>query len=155
PHRGGGNMSTIAEAALAYSGRGWKPVPVSRKTKKALGKDWQTRPFAPEQFNGNSINVGTQFGKVSGGLVDVDLDSQLAIGLAPEFLPKTGAIFGHLSKPCSHQFYVSTLCDTEKGAAIQYRDCSGAMIVELRIGANGKGAVSIVPPSMHVTGEMV
>jgi hypothetical protein len=148
-------MSTIADAALDYSRRGWKPVPVNRKTKKAIGKDWQNRPYDPAQFNGNSINVGIQFGTVSGGLVDVDLDSQLAIGLALEFLPRTGTIFGHKSKPCSHQFYISNLCDTEKGAAIQFRDLGDAMIVELRIGANGKGAVSIVPPSMHVTGEMV
>jgi hypothetical protein len=148
-------MTTVADAALAYSRKGWKPVPVDRKTKKAIGKGWQKRPFSPEQFNGNAINVAIQFGKVSGGLVDVDLDNTLAIGLAPEFLPKTGTIFGHRSKPCSHQLYVSNLCDTEKGAAIQFKDASGAVIVELRVGANDKGAATVFPPSMHVTGEMV
>jgi hypothetical protein len=74
---------TIADAASHYAKRGWKPIPVSRKTKKAIGKGWQKHPFDPRQFNGNGQNVGIQFGAVSGGLCDVDLDSTLAIGFAP------------------------------------------------------------------------
>src|SRR5262249_7903614 len=96
----------IADAAIAYSKRGWKPVPIGRKSKRPTEKEWQQRPFNPAQFNGNSQNVAVQLGAVSGGLCDVDLDSMLAIGLAPEFLPPTGAVFGHRSKPCSHQLYV-------------------------------------------------
>jgi hypothetical protein len=87
-------MSTIADAAVAYSKRGWKPVPVSRRTKKPIGKGWQKQPFSPAQFNGNAQNVGVQFGEISNGLTDIDLDSQAAIGLAPNFLPPTAAIFG-------------------------------------------------------------
>jgi P4 family phage/plasmid primase-like protien len=153
-------MTTIAEAALDYHNlRKWKPVPVSRKTKKPIGAGWQKRPFNPAQFNGNSQNVGIQLGEVSGGLVDVDLDSQTAIGLAPEFLPTTNAMFGRRSKPCSHQLYVCDLYKTEKSAVIQYAQYlngkRGAMIVEIRIGGDGKGAVTVAPPSMHETGEMV
>lgn len=144
---------TIAIAALDYAARGWKPVPVSRQSKKAIGKGWQTRPFAPEQFDGNAQNVAIQLGPVSGGLVDVDLDSTLAIGLAPEFLPPTEAIFGHRSKPASHQLYISNF-NGETRATIQFKD-HGAVIVELRIGANGKGATTVFPPSMHASGEMV
>src|SRR5262245_55345501 len=146
--------ATVAAAALAYHARGWKPVPVSRKTKKPIGTGWQKRPFDPAQFNGNAHNIAIQLGAVSGGLVDVDLDSMLAVGLAPEFLPATDAIFGHSSKPCSHQLYVSDLCDTEKKATMSFTDC-GAVIVELRSGGNGLGAATVVPPSMHVTGETV
>jgi hypothetical protein len=151
--------ATIADVALDYGQRGWKPVPVDRKTKKARGKDWQKRPFDRRQFDGNGQNVGIQFGAVSGGLCDVDLDSTLAIGLAPEFLPPTDAIFGRRSKPCSHQLYVSDLHTSEAGAVLQFAEYVGGrpgpMIVELRIGAKGKGAISVFPPSMHVTGEMV
>jgi len=131
-----------------------------RRTKKPIGNDWQKRPFNPNQFNGNSQNVGIQFGEVSGGLVDTDLDSKEAIGLAPEFLPATDAVFGRKSKPCSHQFYVSDLYKTEKRAAIQYAQwmknghgklVQGQMIVELRIGGNVngviKGAATVVPPT--------
>ena len=157
-------MTTIAEAALDYhTRRKWKPVPVNRRTKKAIGKDWQKQPFNPAQFNGNAQNVGIQFGAVSGGLADVDLDSKAAIGLAPKFLPATDAVFGRKSKPCSHQLYVCDLYKTEKRAAIQYalhmpnghgKIVRGQMIVELRIGGDGKGAQSVVPPSIH-SGETV
>jgi hypothetical protein len=152
-------QTTIAAAALVYARRGWKPVPLNRKSKKPVEKGWKERPYAPAQFNGNSQNIAVQLGEASGGLCDVDLDCMDAIGLAPEFLPATGAIFGRPSKPCSHQLYVSDLCDTETTAAIalkQYHDGkAGPVIVELRIGANGKGAHTTVPPSMHVTGELV
>src|SRR5262249_22454924 len=102
-HRAGeGGMTTartIAAAALDYHARGWKRVPIGRKTKKPIGTGWQKRPFDPAQFNGNAQNVGIQLGAVSGGLADVDLDTRAAIGFAPEFLPSTNAIFGHRSKP--------------------------------------------------------
>ena len=152
-------MITTADAAAQYNQRKWKPIPVSRRTKKALGKSWQHRAYDPNQFDSNSQNVGVQLGEVSGGLVDVDLDSIVAIGLAPEFLPQTDALFGRKSKPCSHQLYVSPeLCALDK-AAIQFKEYldgkAGPVIVELRVGGNGKGAVSVFPPSMHVTGERV
>src|SRR5262249_32634570 len=108
-------------AAVAYAKRGWKPVPVHRKTKKPVDKGWQKLPFDPTQFDGNSLNVAVQLGVVSGGLVDVDLDSALAIGFAPEFLPPTDAVFGRRSKPCSHQLYLSDLYKSETKAAIQFR----------------------------------
>jgi hypothetical protein len=147
-------MTTIADAAITYARRGWKPVPLHRKTKKPIGKGWQTRPFDPTQFNGNAINIAVQLGAASGGLVDVDLDNQLAIGFAPEFLPATAAIFGRRSKPAAHQLYVSDLCQSEKAATIQYKD-GNAVIVELRIGAGNKGAATTMPPSMHPSGELV
>ncbi len=146
-------IRTIADAALGYVARGWKPVPVSRKTKKPIEKGWQTRPFAPSQFAGNAQNVAVQLGPVSGDLVDVDLDAIDAIGLATEFLPETDAIFGRRSKPLSHQFYRAEF-NGERRAAIQFKH-QGAVLVELRIGADGKGAITVVPPSMHASGELV
>jgi len=134
---------TIAAVALEYHRRGWKPVPVGRKSKKAIGKGWQKRDFAPEQFNGNAQNIGIQLGAVSGGLVVVDLDCTEAIGFALDFLPETGAIFGRCSKPCSHQLYVSDLYQTETKAVIEFAEYRqgklGEMIVELRYRSRWKG----------------
>src|SRR5262249_6349431 len=122
-------------------------------------KGWQNRQFDPAQFDGNAQNVAVQLGAVSGGLADVDLDCTEAIGFAPEFLPSTGAVFGRRSRPCSHQLYVSDLHQTEKAAVISYAEFTagraGQMLIELRIGANGKGTTSVFPPSMHETGETV
>src|SRR5262245_30531242 len=118
-------IPTIETAAADYHRRGWKPVPVHRKTKKAIGKGWQKRPYAPEQFNGNAQNVGIHFGAVSGGLVDVDLACTEAIGLSLEFLPPTNAMCGRRRKPCSHMLYLSDLHATEKKAAIQFKEHVG------------------------------
>ena len=149
---------TVADAAADYHGRGWKPVPVNRKTKKPIGKNWQNTPYDPTQFNGNAQNVAVQLGTVSSGLVDVDLNSMAAVGLAPEFLPPTDSIFGRNSKPCAHQLYLSDLFDTEQ-AVLAFREHvggkQGPTVVELRVGGNGKGAATVLPPSMHVTGETV
>ena len=152
-------MNTVAAAAAQYHRRGWKPIPINRKTKKPIGNNWQNTPYEPTQFNGNGQNVEVQLGAISRGLVDVDLDEIAAVGLAPEFLPATGGIFGHNSKPCSHQLYFcDDLCKGEK-AAIQFtRYVDGkkaGVIVELRTGSDGKGAATVFPPSMHVTGETV
>jgi Bifunctional DNA primase/polymerase, N-terminal/D5 N terminal like len=152
-------VSTIADAALDYTRRGWKPVAIRRGTKKPIDKGWQTRPFDPAQFNGNAQNVAIQLGEVSGGLVDVDLDTMLAVGLAPDFLPATDAIFGRQSKPCSHQLYITDLCATEKLAAIPYKEFvngrAGQVLVELRIGGGTKGAATVFPPSLHTSGDVV
>src|SRR5262249_10869049 len=170
---------TIAEAARAYHERGWKPVPIDRKTKRASGKEWQKRAYDPKQFRGNAQNVGVQLGKVSGGLTDVDLDCMEAIALAPRFLPPTGAVFGRKSKPASHRLYVTDLCEAVVGAVIQFAEYVGgksdAMLVELRVGGKRKrkgkdesnggdengdeyeytGATSVFPPSIHASDETV
>ena len=49
--------------------------------------------------------------------MDVDLDHELAVALAPKYLPETGAIFGRRGKPRSHYLYVVT----EPAATQQWR----------------------------------
>jgi hypothetical protein len=90
-------------------------------------------------------------------LTDVDLDCQDAIGMALEFLPQTKSVFGRKSKPCSHQFYITDLYQSEKTAVLKYArgPGSGQVLVELRTGGGGKGAHTTVPPSMHSAGELV
>jgi hypothetical protein len=77
--------------------------------------------------------------------VDVDLDCNEAINVAPFFLPPTQT-FGRASKRSSHWLYISPKVNTQ-----QYR-FNRKMIVELR----STGAQTIFPPSAHEdTGESI
>jgi len=152
-------FQTVAEAAATYHQRGFKPVPVNRKSKRPRGRAWQERPYAPEQFNGDGDNVALQLGEASRGLTDVDLDCTEVIGFAPTFLPPTGALFGRRSRPCSHQLYITDLYRTETKACASFAEYVGGkpgpMLVELATGGGGKGALCTVPPSLHAIGETV
>jgi hypothetical protein len=152
----GGSPQTIAEAAAYYhDNRGWNPVPVSRRTKKPFEKEWQNLPYSPERFTQRKVlNVSIQLGPRSGWLVDVDLDSKEALAFADYFLPSTDGVFGRLSKPRSHRLYIADFSFEGEKAVIQFKD-GDATIVELRIGAGGKGASTVVPPSVHESGERI
>ena len=143
---------TIAEIAEAYHARGFKPCH-SIAAARATAQSWQKKPYDPRQFNGNAQNISLQMGEVSRGLTDIDCDAAEAVRLAPFFLPSTPAVYGRNSKPCSHWLYITDLWRTEKKAVIPFED--HGMLVELRCGGGGKGALSVAPPSMHVTGERV
>jgi hypothetical protein len=100
-------------------------------------------------------------GRASGGVTDVDLDCEEALALA-KLLPPT-ATFGRPSKSRSHWLYITDLCETEKKAVIKYVEPPGlasdpkspAVLVELRIGGADKAAQTIVPGSVHPSGEPV
>ncbi len=153
-------------AARAYLERGWKLVPVPYKAKAPTKPGWQDLDITPrnveEYFDAVRQNIGVCLGRDSGGLVDVDLDCPEALALADDFLPTTGSVFGRPSKKRAHRLYVTDLFKTESKAVIKYqeppglaRDGSGAMLVELRIGAGGKGAQTLFPPSRHPSGESI
>ncbi|MBX3408223.1 MAG: DUF3987 domain-containing protein, partial [Phycisphaeraceae bacterium] len=98
----------------------------------------------PQHFNGTR-NIGVLLGEPSGWLVDVDLDCEEAVTLAPSFLPATGAKSGRPGKPSSHWWYVCEAAKTRK-----HQDpASKKMIVELR----STGAQTVVGPSIHPSGE--
>jgi len=88
--------------------------------------------------------------------VDRDLDYLEAVALAPAFVPATGARFGREGKRNSHWLYLSDLHEGEECAAIQCRDpVTGQTLVELRIGGGGKAAQTVMPPSVHETGQLI
>ncbi|MGQ9532563.1 MAG: bifunctional DNA primase/polymerase [Desulfotomaculales bacterium] len=100
---------TALQAALAYTRRGWRVVPIPAGHKMPVVKGWQNLRLRAEEIPNHfsdSANVGVLLGKPSGWLVDVDLDHALAAPLAETFLPPTGAIFGRRGKPGSHRLYV-------------------------------------------------
>ena len=123
-----------------YRQLGWATIRVNACSKQPIGK-WQDRTDEPDQFRPGD-NVGVRLGGPSGGLVDVDLDCQEAVHLAPHFLPPT-ATFGRASKPRSHWLYIcSGITKTEKPARTA---------VELR----STGGQTVFPGSVHETGEEI
>lgn len=143
------------DIALDVISRGYAPVPVSLKTKKPYLDEWQnlriTAETAPEYFNGSKINVGAIMGPASDGLTDVDLDCMEAVRLAPYFLPPTGSIYGRPGKRRSHYLYKTN--DPDDKASIKMQDENRKVLVELRMGGGGRGAQSVMPGSLHPSGE--
>jgi hypothetical protein len=143
--------------------RGWKPVPIPAGHKHPTRERWQLEDHS---FDTWDSSVGIQFGKPSGGLLDIDLDCEEARKLATYFLPETGAVFGRFSSQQSHWLYVSDLWKTAEQAATQFHDIKakgdhGTMLLELRTGRIDKdgvviGALSVFPPSLHhPSGEVI
>lgn len=139
----------IATATKMLAG-GRSPVALHPQTKEPIHKAWQNRLLTDAdivaEFSGEE-NIGMHLGAKSDGLADIDVDSPTAVRLATFFLPKTGALFGRASKRRSHYLYTVTGDLT----TTQFRAIGGAMIVEIR----WNGAQTMVPPSIHPSGEKV
>ena len=140
--------SILLESARTYLSRGYAVIPVPARKKIPVLKGWTDLRLSeselPVHFNGTG-NIGVLLGEPSGWLVDVDLDCEEAVALAPKFLPPTDAMSGRPGKPASHWWYVCEGIKTRK-----HQDpVSKKMIVELR----STGAQTVVGPSIHPSGE--
>ena len=148
--------NNACRVALDLIGRDISPVPVPKGEKNPNRKKWQllriTAADVPKFFGKDSPNVGALMGLASGGLTDMDLDCKEAVQLAPYFLPRTGSIYGRPSKKRSHYLY--TCFDPDPKAGIKFKDELGGCIVELRMGGGGKGSQSVMPGSIHTSGEL-
>ena len=101
-------MNAINKMAEEYRNRGWVTVPVHPKSKRPISKAWQNRTLEdvhPRNDFSTDENIGVVLGKPSANLVDIDLDCDEAIRVAPLFLPKTDAVFGRSGRPKSHWLY--------------------------------------------------
>lgn len=143
------------QIALDLIARGFAPVPVPIG-KQPTRKQWQTLRITgadvPKYFHGADINVGAIMGPPSGHLTDIDLDCIEALELAPFFLPDTQSVYGRPSKQRSHWLY--SCKDPQPKASIKMLDEHSGCIVELRMGGGGKGAQSVMPGSIHPSGEI-
>lgn len=141
-------VSPAVRAARRAVKKGVSPIPIPRKSKAPDFRDWINARYTDDEieptFKGQ--NIGVLLGEASEGLVDVDLDSPAARELAPLFLPPTKMIHGRDSAPLSHWWYrVPHPPKVQK-----YTDpLDKASLVELR----GTGGQTVVPPSVHPTGE--
>src|SRR4051812_41786843 len=98
-----------------YLNSGWTPIPVAKGGKEPIYGQWQqTKPQdAAGLFRDHGdVNVGILLGAASGGLVDVDLDGEIAREIASSLLPSTVVVFGRMSRPRSHYAYQ---CDDAEG----------------------------------------
>jgi hypothetical protein len=147
-------MSAKAFAEL-YKRQGWRIVPIPHGSKNPNTKDWPNREFEPKHI---TQNVGVILGPVSGGLVDVDLDSTDALALAPYFLPET-LTFGRESKPASHWLFKCTGVRSDKlwfgegKAGSKKRE-----LIEIRAqnaSGDGCGHQTVFPGSVHESGEAI
>ena len=140
------NNNLPVETAIELCEQGFDPVPVEYKGKKPLYSKWQktkiTEANAHHYFNGKEMNHGILLGE---GIIDIDLDDPIAIQVAKYFLPPTGMIFGRPGKRRSHYLYKS---DHSLTMHFQWKDTS---LLEIR----AKGAQTIVPPNIHVSGEPI
>jgi hypothetical protein len=140
---------TPLEIALDLMQQGFSVVPVAYRSKSAYLDDWSnlriTTEDLPNYFGSKPMNIGVLLGDVSGDLVDVDLDCEEAMTLAPHFLPSTEAVFGHMSKRRSHYLYFSST-PTKK-----FIDpSSGTTLLEIR--STGQ---TVFPGSVHTSGELI
>lgn len=151
---------TPEATALQYTMRDWNPVPIAYRQKKPVGNDWQRRVITGSKvdrvFGDKPQNVGVQLGPKSGGLTDIDLDCSEAIAIAQAVLPKTSAIFGRASKRDSHYLYTTSLASKFDRAALQFKDpTNNKVLLEVRIGGGDKGAQTVFPGSVHLSGEPI
>ena len=144
------SMVTPLEAALELVRRGWCVVPVPRGKKSPCVKNWPqmrlTEQELPNYFSGDE-NLGVLLGEASGNLIDVDLDAIEVHAVAGLFLPLTDRVHGRAGKPLSHYWFN---CKASLRPQ-KFCDIDGTVLVELR----STGQQTVVPPSIHPTGELI
>jgi hypothetical protein len=144
----------VLHTARKYIRHHWKVVPIRPTEKVPRRKDWQNERIKaskiPDYFS-EGDNIGILWGKPSHWLVDVDLDCDEAVALAPTFLPKTDRVYGRKTRPTAHYLYQSEGAESAKFNDPEPPDPKNACLVELR----STGLQSIVPPSVHPSGERV
>ena len=145
------NPNPVLTAVLNYLRRGWFVVPIPFRGKNAYLKNWPrlrvTAETASAIFGNEPENIGLILGEPSGWLIDIDLDHQRAVELAPQHLPPTPAVYGRPGKPRSHWLYRVT------GPIVtrNFSSKSAGMIVQLK----STGQQSVCPPSIHEFGEPI
>ena len=125
-----GRKGALLSAAVAYTRRGWRVVPVRPGEKGVVVSGWQhlrlEEKELPRWFAGvTAHSIGLLTGEPSGGLVDVDCDAPEARLAAAELLPPTGMISGRPGNPASHYWYRIT---GELPATTKFADATGVAL---------------------------
>jgi len=130
--------------------RGFRPIPIPLNEKGPNLKEWPSLRLTRENFREYFpavSNVGGIWGAES-KKVDVDLDTREAILAADVLLPPTNCMYGRASAPRSHRIYCPTPVVTFETYGLD------KSLVEIRTtSATGKAHQSVLPPSIHPSGE--
>jgi P4 family phage/plasmid primase-like protien len=166
---------TIADWATYYRGHGFALARVAPGDKQATARGWPGQSAGPWEFApGDNIAIKTgsmsDTGRPGHALVCVDLDSPAAVGRGDEYLPPTGMVEGRPGKPRSHRYFLVPV-DTIPDWAVSRAEQSAAAAVragrhpgpwtkhfrtpdgKCAIDFLGTGAVAVVPPAVHESGE--
>jgi len=142
----------VHRVAERYMRAGLAAIPVPPKAKNPNRPGWQherhTIEDIPNLWN-NGQGIGLLWGEPSGGHVDVDLDWPEARSVASYLLPNTKT-FGRGGSPHSHRVYRT---EGRIPRTKRYKlsgDGDDRSVVELL----STGTQSLVPPSVHESGEV-
>lgn len=152
----------VKKAAKREIAQGRHVVPLKPNMKVPVTPEWQHRRYTETDVDVDHAftdegNIGVLTGEPSGDMIDIDLDSMTAVRLAKHFLPKTNAIFGRPGKPNSHWLYVapgnSEAPELQRLRSVKFEDIPGGcgVIAEIRV----DGRMTMIPPSIHPTGELL
>lgn len=120
-------------------------VPVEANTKRPSRGDWANpeKLFPPDAFKPGD-NIGGRWGEASKGLIDIDCDSDYARRIV-EHLIRKGPRYGRSSNRASHYLMHSPGARTKQFV----NPVSKEMVIEIR----STGSQSLLPPSVHTSGE--
>lgn len=135
--------------AQRYIRLGYPVVAIRPHSKRPYTDGWERLLITEEsiaKYIRPNDNLGIMTGELAGGLTDIDLDSPMAVLLAPRFLPGTDLISGRAKNPSSHWWYRSV--DVLPGFA-GFKSKRFGTLLEFRT----TGRQTLVAPSTHPDGD--
>jgi hypothetical protein len=135
-------MNSSSALAAQYSSLGFRPVPIPLGSKGPVLKNWPAYDFNPLDFE-DGCNVGIILGN---GIICIDLDCELAVEMAKQYLPPTDCIIGRGKRPRCHWFY---RCDLPNKSHKLHLDTGVITVVDVLC----KNKQVVVGPSIHPSGD--
>ena len=158
------DLESLRRQEEDYRTAGWTVVPlltyttVEGEARQHPPKDWPTArgPFAIEDERG-ALTQGLACVLGASGLVDLDLDHEMACRLAPRFLRPT-ATFGRLGRVTHYVYATRAMPHPKNGGPPEqpkrraFSHDGHGMLVEVR---RGPGQQTVVPPTIKPDGSQV